>query len=158
MCHGSWHMCHGSWHISVVHFIDSIVQRPKTGIRFHFRNSGPPFSCFSHRKTWSYKISASTDHFKNFPLFPLFFKGQKQVLDFISGLPDHDFWISRAQKLTHTKFQSQRTILRIFHCFHCSSKAKITLKISFPGLGTIIFVFPVPKNMVIQNFSSNGPF
>ena len=118
MCHGSWHMCHGSWHISVVHSIDfhcSIIQRPKSHLRFNFLVSGPSFSCFSHRKTWSYQISASTDHFKNFPLFPLF-KGQKQVLDFISGLPDHHFRVSHPKKHGHTKFQLKRTILKIFHC------------------------------------------
>ena len=46
----------------------------------------------------------------------LFFKGQKQVLDFISGLPDHHFRVSRIEKHGHTKFQLKRTILKIFHC------------------------------------------
>ena len=83
-----------------------VLQRPKSHWRFHFRTSGPSFSCFSHRKTWTYKISASTDLFE---IFPLFLEGQKQVPDFISGLPDHDFRIPHTKKLTNTKFQTKWT-------------------------------------------------
>ena len=77
------------------------------------------------------------------------------MLSFSWIRPDHH--IPQSKKFARAKYGVDLIIFRFFLCLYCL-KAKITLKISFSWIRTIIFGFHGPKTLPIRNFKSNGPF